>query len=107
MALVVLPQALLQLTPSLVSQLVGLLKDTSLGFVVSYTELLYSGQVLSSYTHLLIQTFLVVALIYLVVNASLSKFARVLQARNGRFGGRRGRGNADLPPPLIEGNSTR
>ncbi|MEU7797775.1 amino acid ABC transporter permease [Micromonospora arborensis] len=84
MALVVLPQALLQLAPSLVSQLVGLLKDTSLGFVVSYTELLYSGQVLSSYTHLLIQTFLVVALIYLVVNASLSKFARVLQARNNR-----------------------
>ncbi|MET7709225.1 amino acid ABC transporter permease [Micromonospora sp. NPDC005189] len=107
MALVVLPQALLQLTPSLVSQLVGLLKDTSLGFVVSYTELLYSGQVLSSYTHLLIQTFLVVALIYLVVNASLSKFARVLQARNGRFSSRRGRRTADLPPPLIEGNSTR
>ncbi|MEU7653600.1 amino acid ABC transporter permease [Micromonospora taraxaci] len=107
MALVVLPQALLQLTPSLVSQLVGLLKDTSLGFVVSYTELLYSGQVLSSYTHLLIQTFLVVALIYLVVNASLSKFARVLQARNGRFGGRRGRRDADLPPPLIEGTTPR
>ncbi|MFF5178971.1 amino acid ABC transporter permease [Micromonospora sp. NPDC000316] len=107
MALVVLPQALLQLTPSLVSQLVGLLKDTSLGFVVSYTELLYSGQVLSSYTHLLIQTFMVVALIYLVVNASLSKFARVLQARNGRFGGRRGRRTADLPPPLIEGNNPR
>ena len=57
------------IAPSLVSQLVGLLKDTSLGFVVSYTELLYSGQVLASYTHLLIQTFLVVALIYLVVNA--------------------------------------
>ncbi|SCF31044.1 amino acid ABC transporter permease [Micromonospora chokoriensis] len=107
MALVVLPQALLQLTPSLVSQLVGLLKDTSLGFVVSYTELLYSGQVLSSYTHLLIQTFLVVALIYLVVNASLSKFARVLQARNGRLGGRRGRRDADLPPPLIEGTTPR
>ncbi|MCG5450183.1 MULTISPECIES: amino acid ABC transporter permease [Micromonospora] len=107
MALVVLPQALLQLAPSLVSQLVGLLKDTSLGFVVSYTELLYSGQVLSSYTHLLIQTFLVVALIYLVVNASLSKFARVLQARNGRFGGRRGRRTAELPPPLLEGNTPR
>ncbi|MEU5959832.1 amino acid ABC transporter permease [Micromonospora parva] len=107
MALVVLPQALLQLAPSLVSQLVGLLKDTSLGFVVSYTELLYSGQVLASYTHLLIQTFLVVALIYLVVNASLSKFARVLQARNGRFGGRRGRRTVDLPPPLLEGNTPR
>jgi glutamate transport system permease protein len=89
MRLVVLPQALLTLTPSLVSQLVGLLKDTSLGFVVSFTELLYSGQVLASYTHLLIQTYLVVAVLYLAVNASLSKFARVLQAGNGRLPGRR------------------
>lgn len=108
MRLVVLPQALLQLAPSLVSQLVGLLKDTSLGFVVSYTELLYSGQVLSSYTNLLIQTFLVVALIYLVVNASLSKFARVLQARNGRRTGRRRSAEPDSAAPLlVQGGTAR
>ncbi|GAA5187706.1 amino acid ABC transporter permease [Rugosimonospora acidiphila] len=103
MRLVVLPQAALRLAPSLVSQLVGLLKDTSLGFVVSYTELLYSGQVLSSFTHLLIQTFLMVALLYLVVNASLSKFARVLQARGGRLFVRRRRSVApsDNLPPLV------
>ncbi|GAB3955412.1 hypothetical protein GCM10027614_64560 [Micromonospora vulcania] len=75
--------------------------------MVSYTELLYSGQVLASYTHLLIQTFLVVALIYLAVNASLSKLARVLQARDGRRIGRRGRRTAELPPPLVEGNLNR
>ncbi|MEU5945472.1 amino acid ABC transporter permease [Micromonospora sp. NPDC047465] len=108
MRLVVLPQALLQLAPSLVSQLVGLLKDTSLGFVVSYTELLYSGQVLSSYTNLLIQTFLVVALIYLVVNASLSKFARVLQARNGRLTGRRKPAEPDPATSLlVQGGTAR
>ncbi|WBB70525.1 amino acid ABC transporter permease [Micromonospora sp. WMMD812] len=108
MRLVVLPQAVRQLTPSLVSQLVGLLKDTSLGFVVSYTELLYSGQVLASYTHLLIQTFLVVALIYLAVNASLSKVARVLQARNGRFTVR-GPSAEPTPaaPPLTGGGTAR
>jgi glutamate transport system permease protein len=67
--------------PSIVSQSVGLLKDTSLGFIVSYGELLYSGKVLAAYNHLVIQTYLVVALIYLVVNASLSKLARTLEAR--------------------------
>ncbi len=56
-------------------------KDTSLGFVVSYGELLYSGKVLAAYNGLLIQTYLVVALIYLVVNASLSKLARMLETR--------------------------
>ncbi len=81
MRLVVLPQAARRVLPSIVSQSVGLLKDTSLGFVVSYAELLYSGKVLASFNGLLIQTYLIVALIYLVVNLSLSKLARTLEAR--------------------------
>ncbi|MEW1837041.1 amino acid ABC transporter permease [Nonomuraea angiospora] len=81
MRLVVLPQAARRVLPSIVSQSVGLLKDTSLGFVVSYGELLYSGKVLAAYNGLLIQTYLVVALIYLAVNVSLSKLARTLEAR--------------------------
>jgi glutamate transport system permease protein len=81
MRLIVLPQAARRVLPSLVSQSVGLLKDTSLGFVVSYSELLYSGRVLANFNHLLIQTYLIIAAIYLVINASLSKLARVLEAR--------------------------
>ncbi|GAA3224635.1 amino acid ABC transporter permease [Nonomuraea helvata] len=81
MRLIVLPQAARRVLPSIVSQSVGLLKDTSLGFVVSYGELLYSGKVLAAYNGLLIQTYLVVALVYLVVNASLSKLARTLESR--------------------------
>jgi glutamate transport system permease protein len=81
MRLIVLPQAARRVLPSLVSQSAGLLKDTSLGYVVSYAELLYSGKVLANYNHLLIQTYLVIALIYLVINASLAKLARTLEAR--------------------------
>ncbi|MFB4315032.1 amino acid ABC transporter permease [Actinomadura sp. 21ATH] len=81
MRLIVLPQAARRVLPSLVSQSAGLLKDTSLGYVVSYAELLYSGKVLANYNHLLIQTYLVVALIYLVVNATLAKVARTLEQR--------------------------
>lgn len=76
---VVLPQAVRYVTPSLVSQLVSLLKDTSLGYIVAFTELLYRAQVLSAYNHLLVQTFLVVTLIYLVCNGSLSFLAYRLQ----------------------------
>lgn len=83
MRLVVLPQALRNVTPTLVSQLVSLLKDTSLGYIVAYTELLYRGQVLSAFNHLLIQSSLVVALIYLVFNGSLTALAARLQ-RPGR-----------------------
>lgn len=76
---VVLPQAIRNVTPSFISQLVSLLKDTSLGYIVAFTELLYRGQVLASYLHLLIPTYLVVTLIYLVVNGSLSTLASRLQ----------------------------
>jgi glutamate transport system permease protein len=72
MRFVVLPQAVRHVTPSLVSQFVSLLKDTSLGYVVAFTELLYRAQVLTAYNHLLVQTFLVVTFIYLVCNGSLS-----------------------------------
>ena len=43
MRLVVLPQAVRRMLPTLVSQLVILLKDTSLGFVLPYAELLRRG----------------------------------------------------------------
>ena len=78
---VVLPQAIRFASPSLVTQLVSLIKDTSLGYIVSFTELLYRGQVLSSFNHLLIQTFVVVTLIYLVFNGSLSTLASRLRTR--------------------------
>jgi glutamate transport system permease protein len=78
---VVLPQALRNVAPSLITQLVSLIKDTSLGYVVAFTELLYRAQVLSAYNRLLVQTFLVVALVYLVCNGSLSYLASRLRTR--------------------------
>lgn len=79
MRLVVLPQAFRNVAPSLVTQFVSLLKDTSLGYIVAFTELLYRGQVLATYLHLLIPTYIAVTVIYLVVNGSLSAFASRLQ----------------------------
>ncbi len=81
---IVLPQAMRFVAPSLVVQLVSLLKDTSLGYIVAFTELLYRGQVLSAYNGLLIQTFVVVTAIFLVLNGSLSGLASRLQRRPGR-----------------------
>jgi glutamate transport system permease protein len=84
MRLVVLPQALRFVTPSLVTQLVSLVKDTSLGYIVAFTELLYRGQVLAAYNHFLIPTFVVVTLIYLVFNGALSTLASRLRRRPGK-----------------------
>ena len=84
MALVVLPQALRFVLPNLLTQLVSLLKDSTLGYVVSYPELMQRGRLLTSYTHYLLQTYAIVALIYVVLNFALTKLATYLQARGNR-----------------------
>jgi len=94
MRIIVFPQAARRVLPSIISQSVGLLKDTSLGFVVSYSELLFSGKVLANYNHLLIQTYVVIALVYLVVNALLAKLARTLERRQSHDGGPARRGGS-------------
>jgi len=94
---VILPQALRFATPSLVTQLVSLVKDTSLGYIVAFTELLYRGQVLSSFNHLLIQTFVVVTLIYLVFNGALSTLAARLRVRPSKRSPRKPDAAATVP----------
>lgn len=89
MRLVILPQAVRQTTPSLVGQLVRLLKDSTLGYVVSFLELLNSAKVLGEYNHTIIQGYLVVALVYVLLNNALAAVAGLLERRLGRPNRRR------------------
>jgi glutamate transport system permease protein len=82
--LVVLPQAVRLIVPTLVTQLTTLLKDTTLGYVVSYPELMKQGTNLTVFTHLLIQTYLIIAVVYVVINFALSQLAHALDRRLGR-----------------------
>lgn len=103
MQMIVLPQAVRRVTPSLVSQFVSLLKDTSLGYVVAFTELLYRAQVLTSFNQLLIQTYIVVTIIYLICNGSLSAFATKLQRRVDRGSSASSKTRAEALPENILG----
>lgn len=84
MRIVILPQAVRRMTPTLISQAITLLKDSSLGFVVSYEELLRAGQIAGQFGRNELQTLTVVALFYLIVNFSLSRMARHLEVRQRR-----------------------
>ncbi|MDI5972364.1 amino acid ABC transporter permease [Streptomyces sp. SL13] len=81
MWIVVFPQAIRLVVPTLVSQLVSLLKDSTLGYAVSVAELLNQAKDLSSYTHYFIQSYTVVAVVYILVNAAISQFAHALERR--------------------------
>jgi len=97
------PQAFRQMLPIIIAQLVVLLKDTSLAYIIGYPELLrYVMTFLKNYYGASYQfsLFAVVLVVYLALNLTLSWVARLVARRTA--GGRtpRGRGkgrNTDAP----------
>ena len=78
---ILLPQAVRIMLPALVSQLVVLLKDTSLGFVIGYAELLRTGGQLVQVLDNPIQLYVAIALIYIAINLALGRLAGYLEGR--------------------------
>jgi len=86
---ILLPQAVRTMLPSLIAQLVVLLKDSSLGFIVGYPELLKSIQNNAQFfgNAYYIALFVVGAGIYLAVNIALSRLAVWIGHRTSRTAG--------------------
>lgn len=72
------PQAFTQMLPILIAQMVVLLKDTSLGYIVAYPELASTVKNLSNfYGNKYMFTFWLIAVaLYLVINLTVSWFGR-------------------------------
>ncbi|MET9912572.1 amino acid ABC transporter permease [Streptomyces sp. NPDC006476] len=82
MTSILLPQAVTAMLPAIVSQLVVIVKDTALGGVmIGYTELLNTRSTLAANYANVIQSFVVVAIIFIVVNFVLTSFASWLERR--------------------------
>ncbi len=79
MRFVVLPQALRRMIPPLVSQLITLLKDTSLALVIGLNDLLAQAKNLYQFYYNPLQMLLFVALIYFAINFTLSRLSRRLE----------------------------
>lgn len=88
--LILIPQAVRLMLPALISQMVTLLKDTSLGFVIAYAELLRVGRNAVEFLGggYSIPVYVAIAVLYIAVNASLSFVARWLDGRTRRRLGR-------------------
>lgn len=94
MRYVVFPQAIRLVMPSLLAQVAVLIKDTTLGYVVSYSELQYSAKVMVSNTGDLIQTYLLVTVVFILVNLAITKTADRWSKRQQRRYLNVGRGSA-------------
>lgn len=90
MSFILLPQAIRRMLPVLIAQLVVLLKDSSLGFIIGYFELLRSARSLVEFFRVgfgdqySFQIYVAAALMYIIVNVILSMFARWLDKRLAR-----------------------
>lgn len=73
--LVELPQALTAMLPSMVSQFVVILKDTALGYIITYPELLASARRLGSGDGNILQALFLAALVFVVINYLLTALA--------------------------------
>ncbi|MCU1688346.1 MAG: polar amino acid transporter, inner rane subunit [Jatrophihabitantaceae bacterium] len=87
MRIVLLPQAVRSMLPAIVSQLVVLLKDVALGFLITYRELLTEAKQLFSaqaFEFPVLPVTFVVAAIYIVMCSMLSLLAKYLEGRTRR-----------------------
>ncbi len=80
---IILPQALRIVVPSLISQLVVVVKDTTVAYVVSYPDLLQNARVLISNHDALVSTYFVVAIIYILVNYAINQLSIYVSRRSG------------------------
>ncbi|NUK08122.1 amino acid ABC transporter permease [Streptomyces lunaelactis] len=82
MTSVLLPQSVTAMLPALVSQLVVIVKDTALGgAILAFTELLNARGTLAANYANVIPSFIVVAVIYIILNLILTTFASWLERR--------------------------
>jgi glutamate transport system permease protein len=96
MRLVLLPQAITVMLPAIISQMVVALKDSALGYLIGYIEVVRAGQQLGAFFGNYLPSLVVVAAIMIVLNSSLTVLATQLEKRM-----RRGpRQRTTAAPPL-------
>lgn len=84
--LILVPQALTAMMPTLVSQLVVVLKDTALGYIILYPELLNRIRQMGNRFGNLTVTFVVGAVVFIVLNLAVTSIAQLLEQRLQRRG---------------------
>ncbi len=81
---VILPQAFKRSIPPLGNEFIAMLKDSSLVSVIAVQELMMTGRIMQGRSYRPFETWIVVALLYLVMTMTLSQFVGYLERRMGK-----------------------
>jgi len=79
MRLIIIPQAVKTMIPSIINQFIITLKDTSILSVIGFPELTNMGKTISGNTFKVLQTWAIVAIFYMMVIITLSKIAKRIE----------------------------
>lgn len=108
MAFVILPQALYNMLPSMLSQFISTIKETTLGYVINVQELTFAAnQINNQLLTKPFQVFFILAMTYYVVCFSLTQLAQWLERRvaHKRLGTTTPATSEDDPPlPSVAAN---
>ena len=81
MRFVVLPQAIRNMVPALVTQMIVLFKDTSLASIIGYVDLTKAAQIVNNREIKPFELYLFIAVVYFIFTYSMSLFARRFERR--------------------------
>ena len=81
MAYVILPQALRNMVPALVTQMIVLFKDTSLASIIGYVDLTKAAQIVNNREIKPFELYLFIAVVYWMCTYSMSRLARRMERR--------------------------
>lgn len=79
---IIFPQAFRFMIPSLIAELVIVLKDTTFAYVVNYPDLMQNAKVLISNYDAMLSVYLVAAVIYIIINYLLNRLSVYLTGRS-------------------------
>ena len=81
MSYVVLPQALRNMIPALVTQFIVLFKDTSLASIIGYVDLTKAAQIVNNREIRPLELYLFIAVVYWICTYGMSRYASYLERR--------------------------
>ena len=84
MALVVVPQAIKTMIPSIINQFIITLKDTSILSVIGFPELTNVGKTIMGNTFKNLETWAIIGVMYMIVIVTLSKVSKNIERRVNR-----------------------
>lgn len=81
MRIILLPQAITAMLPAIISQMVVALKDSALGYIIGYVEVVRAGQQVGAFYGNYLPSLVIVAVIMIAINSLLTKLATVVERR--------------------------